>query len=364
MTKRRRREVAVAALVVVAPALLCAAPALADPYVVRLGDTLTSIAVHAHTSVTDLVARNHLSDPNRLAEGQVIDVPAAVARPAAGGLHRTGGSAPGSDVSAAVALVRTALAGAKGAGAKGAGAKGAGVKGAGAKGAGAVVPTTPASCPPTTPADAIAGLAQPLPKPAITMTVRPGDTVLRIAHRFKVKAADFVAVNRLSDPNRLRAGTVLLVPTRGLPAGITTSYPAVILATPERLALVPVFDAAAAEFSVPADLLKADAWIESAWHDSACSDVGAIGIGQLMPETATWLARDMMGQPTLDPTKPVDNIRMSARMLRWLLDSTQGNLTVTLESYYQGLRSVVNDQPTPTAVAYAVLVQSARARFA
>jgi soluble lytic murein transglycosylase-like protein len=35
-----------------------------------------------------------------------------------------------------------------------------------------------------------------------------------------------------------------------------------------------------------------------------------------------------------------DNIRMSARFLRFLLDGTGGDPTRTLAAYYQGLRSV------------------------
>ena len=203
-----------------------------------------------------------------------------------------------------------------------------------------------------------------LPQPVSTYTVRAGDTMIRIAKRLHVDAADLARVNKISDPNKVRAGVMLLVPNPTLPAGITARYPLEILTTPERLALVPIFDAAAKEFNVPLDLVKATAWIESAWVANAKSDKGAVGIGQLMPETSAWLAHDMMGGVALDPLVPVDNIRMSARMLRWLLDQTNGNLKLTMQGYYQGLRSVLDHGASPTAKAYATLVLAARPRFA
>ncbi len=206
--------------------------------------------------------------------------------------------------------------------------------------------------------------APALPLPIATYTVQAGDTILRIAKRVHVAPKDLVHANKIADPNKVRAGTVLLVPNPTMPPDVTARYPAEILSTPERLALISVFDAAAKEFNVPPDLLKATCWIESAWIANAQSDKGAIGIGQLMPATSLWLARDMMNEPKLDPLVPGDNIRMSARMLRWLLDQTNGNLTVTMQGYYQGLRSVLDHGASPTAKAYATLVLAARPRFA
>jgi LysM repeat protein len=201
-----------------------------------------------------------------------------------------------------------------------------------------------------------------LPKP-ILYTVKAGDTALRLAKRFSVTVKDLAAVNQLKNVNNIRVDVVLLIPTPALPAGVTVTYPLELLNHPERLALVPVFDAAAKEFGVPPDLLKSTAWIESSWVDNARSSTGAIGIGQLLPDTAVWLANEMMAEPKLDPLKAVDNIRMSARFIRWLLDKTGGNETLTMQSYYQGLRSVTDNGASPVAVAYAKLVHGARPRF-
>jgi LysM repeat protein len=201
-----------------------------------------------------------------------------------------------------------------------------------------------------------------LPKPTL-YTVKAGDTALRLAKKFSITVKDLARVNQLKDANKIVVGVVLLIPTPALPAGVTIKYPLELLNHPERLALVPAFDAAAKEFGVPPDLLKSTAWIESSWVDNALSSTGAVGIGQLLPETSVWLANEMMGEPKLDPLKAVDNIRMSARFIRWLLDKANGNETVAMQGYYQGLRSVQDDGASPVAVAYAKLVHGARPRF-
>ena len=44
-------------------------------YLVRAGDTLSGIAARFHTTVTALVAANHLDDPDVIVVGQVLDLP-------------------------------------------------------------------------------------------------------------------------------------------------------------------------------------------------------------------------------------------------------------------------------------------------
>jgi len=60
-------------------------------------------------------------------------------------------------------------------------------------------------------------------------------------------------------------------------------------------------------------------YTESRWRQDVVSVTGAIGVGQLLPSTAAWLAQ-LMGEPDLSPYVRKDNIRMSAFLLRWLLD--------------------------------------------
>ncbi|HUI02903.1 MAG TPA: LysM peptidoglycan-binding domain-containing protein [Acidimicrobiales bacterium] len=63
------------------------APAMAATTTVQPGDTLTAIAARWHTTVAALVAANHIADPNEVAAGTALQVPSApspVATTAAG----------------------------------------------------------------------------------------------------------------------------------------------------------------------------------------------------------------------------------------------------------------------------------------
>jgi soluble lytic murein transglycosylase-like protein len=163
--------------------------------------------------------------------------------------------------------------------------------------------------------------------------VRRGDNLSTIASRYGVTASDLARANGISNPNRLREGVTLSIPGAG--AGL----PSRLRGSPERLALIPVFDRWAAHYGVPADLLKAMTWLESGWQNTVVSHDGAMGIGQLMPSTVRWMEETLIGAD-LDPGNPDDNIRMSARYLRWLLHQTGGDVSTSLAGYYQGLQSV------------------------
>jgi len=105
--------------------------------------------------------------------------------------------------------------------------------------------------------------ARPAPVPAGgTYLVSAGETLSLVARRTGVTMASLAAVNKISDVHRIRAGDRLVIPGRpsGSPPiadGASSRLPARLREQPNRLALLPRFDAAAREFGVPADLLKA-----------------------------------------------------------------------------------------------------------
>jgi soluble lytic murein transglycosylase-like protein len=105
------------------------------------------------------------------------------------------------------------------------------------------------------------------------------------------------------------------------------------------MAYIPIFQRWSAHYGVPADLLMAMTWLESGWQRSAVSSTGAVGVGQIMPDTTAWM-RDVIIREPLDPYDPEDSIRMSARYLQWLLGRTGGDVRQALGGYYQGLASV------------------------
>ena len=92
------------------------------------------------------------------------------------------------------------------------------------------------------------------------------------------------------------------------------------------------------------------------------SPSGAIGIGQLLPTTAAFVAGVLIGAP-LDPYVADDNIRMSARFLSHLLTLTNGDVNMALAGYYQGLTSVRRDGMKATTAAYVNVVLVLQGRF-
>jgi N-acetylmuramoyl-L-alanine amidase len=194
-----------------------------------------------------------------------------------------------------------------------------------------------------------------------------GDTLSGIARRQGTTVAALVAANQLPNADHVRIGARLTVPPAG-GAGSSTAVPGNLplrlREAPERLALVSHFRHWARANGIAPDLLMATTWLESGWQNDVVSSVGAMGIGQLMPATVEFVRRDLIGVPSLDPRVPADNIRMSARYLRWLLSRTNGDVRTALAGYYQGPRSVQIHGPYPGTVRYVDDVLSLRHRFA
>jgi LysM repeat protein len=192
-------------------------------------------------------------------------------------------------------------------------------------------------------------------------TVLPGDTLTAVAARHGVSIAAIVEANDLSSPNLIVIGSTLVIPA-GDDSSSSTGLPSRLLADPARMALLPVFDQWASEYHVPADLLKGMTWLESGWQNDVVSSAGAVGIGQLMPDTID-LVRDVLLDLPLDPTDPEDNIRMAARYLRYLLDRCGGDAELAVASYYQGFASIQRSGIFESTQHYVEVVVTLRERF-
>ena len=88
-------------------------------------------------------------------------------------------------------------------------------------------------------------------------------------------------------------------------------------------------DRAAAFYKVPAELVRAVIWAESAGDASALSHRGAVGLMQLMPHTAGKMY-------VQDPVDPAQNIMGGTRYLRWLANQFNGDMLLTLAAYNAG----------------------------
>lgn len=130
-----------------------------------------------------------------------------------------------------------------------------------------------------------------------------------------------------------------------------------------RRSLAPTFEAAAQESRIPVGLVMALAWRESEWNENLVSGAGAVGIGQLLPPTSVFVARELLHAPQLDPTRPVDNIRLTARYLRELIDTFHGQERLGVGAYLQGSTSVTNQGLTPETTDYVNQIESLRKQF-
>jgi soluble lytic murein transglycosylase-like protein len=149
--------------------------------------------------------------------------------------------------------------------------------------------------------------------------VKPGDNLATIAGRFGTSVSAIAKANGIANRHVIVIGRTLTIPGDAR----TANLPARLRASPDRLALRPTFERWAAAYGAPADLLEALCWMESGWQNGVVSSTGAVGIGQLMPDTIAF-ARASLGE-RLDPANPEHNIRMSAWFLSYLLQQTGGN---------------------------------------
>ena len=89
-----------------------------------------------------------------------------------------------------------------------------------------------------------------------------------------------------------------------------------------------MIEAAARRYGVESDLVKAIATAESNMNQEARSYVGAIGVMQLMPETA--------GSLGVDPYDEKQNIEGGAHYIRQMLDKFNGNVKYAIAAYNAG----------------------------
>ncbi|MEL7209401.1 MAG: LysM peptidoglycan-binding domain-containing protein [Actinomycetota bacterium] len=211
-------------------------------------------------------------------------------------------------------------------------------------------------------------LRVPRAEPVVHVVVA-GDTISHLARNYGVPAAEIVRLNGLVDPNRIRIGQQLQLPANADEgsslASLAARYPNLprsISDNPERLALVSSFERWGAHYGVAPDLLMAVAYQESGWQAGVISNKGAIGVGQILPGTATWIANDLIGEPGLDAYDPDDNIRMSARFILWL-QGFHGDEATALAGYYQGPTSVRARGNFPQTDVYVASVMAGRVRF-
>lgn len=95
----------------------------------------------------------------------------------------------------------------------------------------------------------------------------------------------------------------------------------------------------AERFSLSRELLQSVILTESKFDTHAVSSTGAVGIMQLMPDTAEWIS-EQSGLPDDNLHNPEENIPLGSWYLEYLIGKYDGNLVLALAAYNAGRGNV------------------------
>lgn len=201
--------------------------------------------------------------------------------------------------------------------------------------------------------------AQPSSGAATVHVVMPGETLMGISIRYGVTMARIAKASGVTNLHWIYAGQRLRIPSARSSGAASTSAPA--MAAP-RANVGRLLEQTAAQYGFKASFIKALAYLESGWNQSARSSVGAVGVMQVLPSTGEFVARYVVGRP-LNVYDTRDNIVAGVAFVDYLWKLTGGNVRRTLAGYYQGLRSVRQNGMYPSTKRYIANVLALRDRF-
>ncbi len=193
-----------------------------------------------------------------------------------------------------------------------------------------------------------------------THLVAPGQTLIGISIRYGVTVSRIAAANGVSDAHWIYAGQRLRIPGSSS-AGAAPAAPAVTV-TASRDEVGRMLERTAAQYGFKPRFVKALAYLESGWNNTAVSSAGAVGIMQVLPDTGRFVSQYVVGR-RLDLNDPQDNITAGVAFLAYLWKLTGGSPSKTLAGYYQGLASVDRFGMFPSTRQYIANVLYLRGRF-
>lgn len=184
----------------------------------------------------------------------------------------------------------------------------------------------------------VPGQAPPAGPPARgTHTIAVGESLTSIAAMQRTTVQQLVAANPdIVDPNLIFVGESLNLPGGSASATTTSATTTQVDYISSATADVPTLLTQYAQaYGLDPVLVQALAWQESGWRQGVVSSADAIGVMQILPSTADWLATDVVGRP-LDVSGNVnDNIEAGVAFLRYLINNT-GSVQLGVAAYYQG----------------------------
>lgn len=189
-----------------------------------------------------------------------------------------------------------------------------------------------------------AGAASPETAPHITSVVRPDNRTGKLVRSMVVHSKPVTEQRVAPTLVEARAVEPDAPPTASTSPAQSQSVPANIEEAVARIA---------AEHSLPAQLIHSVIKVESNYNPYAVSSKGALGMMQLIPETARRFG-------VKNVFNPVENIQGGAKYLRYLLDLFDGSYPLALAAYNAGEAAVARYggiPPYPETQNYVILVR-------
>jgi LysM repeat protein len=221
---------------------------------------------------------------------------------------------------------------------------------------------------------------------AHTYVVQPGDSLWAISRANGLTVSQLAAANDMGVNDLLLIGRQLYIPSDDQPTAVAAPsasstkgsatpdpwtfcstfaqpgsawgvLPQLLQQSPNRLALQPLFMQWASYYDLSLPLLEAIAWQESGWQQGVTSSAGAVGTGQIMPGTASFISSSLIGLP-MNINSVSDNIRMSAAFLAYLAGVEGNNQCSTIAAYYEGPLNLSEYGVFPETQAYVANVEA------
>ena len=171
----------------------------------------------------------------------------------------------------------------------------------------------------------------------VVHVVASGENLTGIARRYGSTIAGIARANGIVNPSFVRTGQKLTIPGTAAPVAATaTGMPASMsLLVAARGAIGDIIREEARAQGVPVAFALAVAWQESGWRAGVVSRAGAVGVMQLTPPTADWVASTMLGHG-INLYDARSNVQAGVTLLRHYLDRYHGDRSLVLAAYYQG----------------------------
>jgi LysM repeat protein len=215
----------------------------------------------------------------------------------------------------------------------------------------------------------IAGADLKIPNSALPTSVHEvsvGETLSSIASRYGLSIQALAKANDIVDVNFIVSGERLEIPgrlgsARSAPTHTHSAKPAASSLQPSDPGQVEMLlEQTAAAEGIDSSLVKAVAWQESGWQQTAVSSAGALGVMQVMPGTADYV-NESLGGGGLDVTQTEDNIELGVKYLHHVVDSMPSERK-GIAAYYTGPGAVGRTLSTIQKT-YVNSVQALKDRF-